>query len=50
MRRGREGERTNLIRDSDRKKKKEKKKLFSGNTMLDGVLQLNKLSRGLFLS
>lgn len=25
-------------------------KLFSGNTMPDGVLQLNKLSRGLFLS
>lgn len=26
------------------------KSLFSGNTMLDGVLKLNKLSRGLFLS
>lgn len=25
-------------------------KLFSAHTMLDGVLQLNKLSRGLFLS
>lgn len=33
-------------RESDSKKKKK----FSGNTMADGVLQLNKLSRGLFLS
>lgn len=39
-----------LERISCRLRRGRKRNLFSASTMLDGVLQLNKLSRGLFLS